>query len=205
MKTRQTGEGFLVNAGLLFSIGGLVLSGCATVRLDGQALGPAGVYRRTAVCYAAPTAEGRRRAEEAFRAALSPHQSAPGEARVAAPAVKSPEDLAAQLAAQGYDSLLLLGLHPFVHREADVDWRSVFRAGGDALTFNTVETTAVPGGRRYVGGHVWLVDLATGRAVWSGHGALGVPVDAGPRRTVKAAARAVVRRLAEEKFLPESR
>jgi hypothetical protein len=205
MKTRQTGEGLLAIAGFLFSIGGLVLSGCATVRLDGQALGPAGVYRRTAVCYAAPTAEGRRRAEEAFRGALAAHQTAPGESRVAAPSVKGPEDLAAQLASQGYDSLLVLGLHPFVHREEDADWRSVFRVGGDELAFNTVETTAVPGGRRYVGGHVWLVDLNTGRAVWSGHGTMGTPTNTGPRRSAKAAARAVVRRLAEEKFLPETR
>jgi hypothetical protein len=181
------------------------LTGCATVRLEGQALGPAGVYRRTAVCYAAPTTEGRRRAEEAFRAALAAHQTAPGESRVAAPSVKGPEDLAAQLAGQGYDSLLVLGLHPFVHREEDADWRSVFRAGTDGLTFHTVETATVPGGRRYVGGHVWLIDLKTGRAVWSGHGTLGVPADAGPRRTLKAAARAVVRRLVEERVLPEAR
>ena len=57
----------------------------------------------------------------------------------------------------------------------------------------------------YVGGHVWLIDLKTGRAVWSGHGTLGVPADAGPRRTMKAAARAVVRRLVEEKLLTEAR
>lgn len=179
--------------------------GCATVRLDGRALGPGGIYRRTAVCYAASTAEGRRRAEEIFRTALSAHQSAPGETRVAVPAASGPEDLAAQLAAQGYDSLLVLGLHPFVHREDDVDWRSVFRAGTDPLTFSTVEAGGVPGGRRYVGGHVWLVDLKTGRAVWSGHGTLGVPADAGPRRTMKAAARAVTRRLAEEKLISEPR
>jgi len=179
--------------------------GCATVRLDGQTLGPAGLYQRTAVCYAASTADGRRRAEEAFRGALAAHQTAPGESRVAAPTVTGPEDLAGQLAAQGYDSLLVLGLHPFIHREADADWRSVFRAGTDALTFATVEAGGVPGGRRYVGGHVWLVDLKTGRAVWSGHGTMGVPADAGPRRTMKAAARAVARRLAEEKLIPESR
>lgn len=183
----------------------LSVLGCATVRLDGQALGPAGVYRRTAVCYAASTTDGRRRAEEVFRGALAAHQTAPGESRVAAPAVTGPEDLASQLAAQGYDSLLVLGLHPFIHREEDADWRSVFQAGTDGLNFATVDVGGVPGGRRYVGGHVWLVDLKTGRAVWSGHGTMGVPADAGPRRSLNAAARAVVRRLAEEKLIPEIR
>lgn len=183
----------------------LISTGCATVRLDGQSLGPAGVYHRTAVCYASMTVDGRRRAEEAFRAVLSAHQTAPGESRVAAPSVTGPEDLAAQLAAQGYDSLLVLGLHPFIHREEDADWRSVFQVGTDRLTFSTVEAGGVPGGRRYVGGHVWLVDLKTGRAVWSGHGTLGVPAETGPRRMMRAAAQAVVRRLIDERLLPDAR
>jgi hypothetical protein len=205
MKTRQTGEGLLAIAGFLFSIGGLVLTGCATVRLGGagpgarRGLSAHGRLLRRAHDRGTPPGGG----GLPRRPRRAPNR--PGGIPRRRPVGERPRGPGRPIGGQGYDSLLVLGLHPFVHREEDADWRSVFRAGADGLAFQHRGDRGGAGGRRYVGGHVWLMDLKTGRAVWSGHGTLGVPADAGPRRTPKAAARAVVRRLVEEKFLPEAR
>jgi hypothetical protein len=214
----------------LFGEGGIFLmflglAACATVDMQTERFGPAGiVYQKTVVLSVSPTPEGRRLLEGAAQEALFAYQEAPGRSVDAAETVPPAEQLVAVLKSAGYDSVLIIYRQSVIRvgDGAKPDWRAALEPSAPGpLNISSIEgapeerskptaLTAIepqyePVGRRYVKGGAWLVDLTTGKAVWSAQGTLNVDAYARSAGAAQSAAKGLVKKLAQDGLLSRPR